>query len=78
MGKRQNHKEKPRGQPFPSRRPQGCNEQKRTHDKHRAQITQMIHKRSTALERSVKILLINNNSHHFFATPEFRKITSSF
>ena len=33
--------------PFPSRWPQGCNDQTR-------QITKMIHKRSTALERSVQ------------------------
>ena len=49
------HKREPRGQPFPSRWPQGSNEQTRKHDKHKTQVTQMIHKRSTALERSGKI-----------------------
>ena len=47
-------KQEPRGQPFPSRWPQGSNEQTRKHDKHKTLMTQMIHKRSTALERSVK------------------------
>ena len=49
------HKQEPRGQPFPSRIPQGSNEQTRKHDKLKTYITQMIHKRRTALERSVKI-----------------------
>ena len=59
MGKKQkynkHHQQEPRGQPFPSRWPQGSNEQVRKHEKHKTQKTQMIHKRSTALERSVKI-----------------------
>ena len=29
------HKQKPRGLPFPSRRPQGCIEQMRKHEKHK-------------------------------------------
>ena len=33
---------------------QGCNKQTRKHNKHETQITKMIQKRSTALERSVK------------------------
>ena len=48
------NEQEPRGQPFPSRWPQGSNEQMRKHDKHAILITQMIHKRSTALDRSVK------------------------
>ena len=34
------HKQEPRGQPFPSRWPQGSNEQTRKHDKHNTLITQ--------------------------------------
>ena len=59
MGKKQNynkhHPHEPRGQPFPSSRPQGSIKQTRKHDKHNAEITQTIHKRSTALEWSVKL-----------------------
>ena len=29
------HKQEPRGQPFPSSRPQGSNEQTQNHDKHK-------------------------------------------
>ena len=47
-------KQEPRGQSFPNRLPQGSNEQTRKYDKPKTQITQMIHKRSIALERSVK------------------------
>ena len=39
----------------PSRRPQGSTDQTPKHDKHKTDMTQMIPKRSTALERSVKI-----------------------
>ena len=46
----------PRGQPFHSRWSQGSNEQTRKHEKHKTQKTRMPHKRSTALERSVKYL----------------------
>ena len=44
------------GQPFPSRWPHGCKEQARQHNthQHEALLTKTIHKRSTALERSVK------------------------
>ena len=45
------HKWEPRGQPFPSRWPQGSNEETRKNDKHETYLTQMIHKRSIALER---------------------------
>ena len=45
-------KQEPRGQPFPNRRPQGSNEQTVKHDKHKTEITQMIRKQRTALERS--------------------------
>ena len=48
------HKEEPSGQPFLNRWPQGSNEQTRRHDTHKTYITQMIHKRRTALERSIK------------------------
>ena len=48
------HKRETRGHSFPSRWPQGSNEQTRKHEKHKTEITQMIHKRSTALKRSVK------------------------
>ena len=57
-GKKQKYnkhnQQEPRGQPFPSRWLQGSNEQTRKHEKHKTQKTQMIHKRSTALERSIK------------------------
>ena len=49
------HQQEPRGQLFPCRWPQGSNEQTWKHDKHRIQKTQMIHEKSTTLERSVKI-----------------------
>ena len=48
------HKQEPRGQPFPSRWPQGSNEQTRQFDQHKTWITQMIQKRRTALEGSLK------------------------
>ena len=50
------HKREPRGQPFPSRRPQGKNKLTRTqrHNKLKSEKTLRIHKRNTALERSVK------------------------
>ena len=61
MGKYQNHnkhhKQEPRSQHFPFRWPQGSNEQRRKHDKLKTLITQMIHKRSTAMERSVKYFM---------------------
>ena len=41
----------------PSRLPQGSNLRQYDKDKHETQITKMIHKRSTALERSVRKLL---------------------
>ena len=41
--------------PFPSRWPQGSNEQTWKDEKHKTQKTPMIHKESTALERSIKI-----------------------
>ena len=49
------HRQEPRGQPSPSKGPQGSNERTRKHENHKALITQMIHNRSTALKRSVKI-----------------------
>ena len=48
------HTRESRGQPFPSRWPQGCKKQTRQHGRHETQITKRIHKRSTAFERSVK------------------------
>ena len=52
------HKREPRGQPFPSRWPQGNYKQTRTnHNIYTKEITWMIHKRSTALERSVNKIL---------------------
>ena len=54
-GESNNHTREPRCQPFPSRWPQGSNEQTGKHDKHNTEITQMIQQRSTALERSVKV-----------------------
>ena len=35
----EHHKREPRGQPFPSSRPQGSNEQTRKHDKHKTNNT---------------------------------------
>ena len=49
------HQQEPRSQPFPSRWPQGSNEHMPKHEKYKTRKTQMIHKRSTTLERSVKI-----------------------
>ena len=51
------HKREPRGQLFPSRWPQGINKQTRTKAQHthKTEITWIIHKRSTALERASKI-----------------------
>ena len=60
------NEQEPRGQPFPSRWPQGSNEQMRKHDKHAILITQMIHKRSTALDRSVKYYLEGLNRFHIY------------
>ena len=50
------HRQEPRGQPSPSKGPQGSNEQTRKHEKHKALMAQMIHNRSTALEKSVKYI----------------------
>ena len=52
------HTREIRGQPFPSRWSQGCKAQTRQYNKdnHETQITKMIQKRRTALERSLKIL----------------------
>ena len=50
----QQNKWEPRGQPFPSRWPQGSKKQTEKHDKHNTEITQMFH-RSNALEWSVKV-----------------------
>ena len=61
--KKTSHTRKPWCQPFPSMSPQGCKEQTRQQnidknkDKHEPLITKRIHKRYTALERSVKQLL---------------------
>ena len=52
--KHKHHKRESRDQPFSSRWPQGSNEQMQKDDKHKKWITQMIHKRSTAFEWSVK------------------------
>ena len=50
-----NQKRESRGQSFPSRWPQGIiNRHVWKHNKHKTEITQMIHKRSTPLERSAK------------------------
>ena len=50
------HKREPKGQPFPSRWPQGNkNRRAQKHNKHTTEITWMIHKRSTAKEPSVNI-----------------------
>ena len=51
------HQQEPRGQPFDSRWPQGSNEQTQKKEKHKTHKAQMIHKRSTALEKSVKNIL---------------------
>ena len=61
------HKQEPRGQPFPSRLPQGSNKQTRKHNKHKTSITQMIHKKKYHLgtvERSKSILLEGLNRLH--------------
>ena len=50
--------------PFPAGDHKASNEQTRKHDKHETQITKMIHKRSTAFERSVNILLEGLNQFH--------------
>ena len=50
------HKQEPRGQLFPNRWPHRGNKQTRKHEKHKPLITQMILKRNTTLERSVKYL----------------------
>ena len=53
MGKLQKynkrHQQEPRGQPFPSRWPQGSNKQTQKLEKHKAQKTQMIHKKKYRL-----------------------------
>ena len=59
------HKREPRCQPFPSWWPQGCNKQARQHDRHKTQIRKMIHKRSTALERSLKYFIYWSTSTSF-------------
>ena len=45
----------------------GSNEQTRKHDKHKTKITQMIHKRSTVLERSVKTILLEDLKWFLYA-----------
>ena len=47
------------GQRFPNRWPQGCKEQTNQYDKdnHETQVTKLIDKRNTTLERSVRKLL---------------------
>ena len=53
--KKTSHTREPRGHPFPSGWPQGCKEQTiKYHRQFETHITQRIHRRSTALERSVK------------------------
>ena len=58
MGKWQihikHHKQESKGQLFPGRWIKGSNEQTQKHDKRKTWITQMIHKRRTTLEWSVK------------------------
>ena len=54
--KKTSHTRKPRCQYFPNSWSQGCMERTRQHkkDKYETEITKVIHKRSTTLERSVK------------------------
>ena len=65
MGKWQNttkhHKREPRGQPFPSKWPQGSNEQTQKHDKHKTYDPQKMYRLGTA---SKNILLDGLNQFH--------------
>ena len=73
------HRREPKGQPFPSRWPQGINKQRaRKHNKHKTEIIRMIHKRSTTLERSVKYFTGGLKAAYSLTINIFRKFLFLF